>query len=299
MLTSCSFDQDESFRPESDGILLLSEQRLYRLDREGASVLSEEPVADMTIDEDQQVWFAFSEKQQVTSSDGQEMYSTSPLSPHYIAAGPIHLLVVDTLRNELGFFHRKKRTLVHQEPLDKPGEVAVMVDKFYVLSHDSIVHVFLDQALTETGVITLPSGVSAVRPSAEGYILYTLEGEPLRAARIAYLTEALIEAPFSRRNLSPSQPCNWLDQHFPSSLRAVFGTEWTQPVALCPDSIRSGNVAFGTGAHEIAIDFFNSRAFYRHQDSLFGHNLKTNQAIGAWPWPGGSFDKIVSSLAVE
>ena len=297
LFSSCSFDQDESFRPESKGIFVLSGQQLYQLTSQGPTLATTEAVSDIALDENEQLWLAYSSSQRVVSQDGAESFSTAPLNPDYIAFAPIHLLIVDRLRNQLGFFHRKKRKLVHQISLENPGPVEVMVDKFYVLAQDSNIHVFLDQAVTETGVVHLPAAVEAMRPgAAEGFLLFTLKGEPLRAARIAYLTEALVEAPFSRRNLSPSQPCNWTDQRFPPFTRAVYGSEWTHAVALCPDSIRSRGIAFGESAEAIAVDFFNSNTFYLKNDSLFAYDMKKKELIGGWPWGGDSLEKARGSF---
>ncbi|MFK7969762.1 MAG: hypothetical protein AB8F95_05310 [Bacteroidia bacterium] len=300
LLAACSFDQDEEFRPQASGLIILGEAG------EGIVVEDAERVAgvsanDVAADRNGKTWYAFPASQvyfgypEIESQvDLAEIFGdTEGYIPHYITFGTKHLAIVDTVREEVAFFDVKNKGFVHALAIPDPGEIVSLVDKFYVVSEDSVVRVIQEQVFTEIAAITLPASIEAIRLNQDAGLLLLLAGEPARAARIAYLSESLTEPPFNRRNLSPARPCVWKDQYFPPTSRQIFGNEWIAPVALCADSITTSGHSFGAGADQLAVDFFNGISYFSRDSMLYAYRFKTREERIVAPWRFGKFKKVV------
>lgn len=291
LVSSCSFDQDEGFRPDTTGLTVMVGDELFLFQKDAPPLSIDELVGDIATDEDQNVWIARPVAGVVERQDNSESINTEPLIPHFTAVANNHVLVVDTVREAIGFFDRKDRSLARQIDILSPGQVTRLLDKFYVVSGDSTVRVFLDQALTEINAIQLPEAIVDIQEVQNGGLVLSLGGMPRRAARIGYLTEALSEPPFNRSNLSANTPCNWIDQRFSPYVQALYGTEWTASVVLCEDSIRSGSIAFGAGASSMAVDFYAGICFFTQNQTLYAYSLRSQAIVNEWEWSGGLLGK--------
>ena len=301
LISACSFDQDEEWRPASEGILLLAEGELFKLKAGEKTTITNTwgQISDIAADQDGEVWCAFPDEQNLRLYDPKEdalssnVYETAPLTPHFCAFGPQHLVVVDSQLQKVGFFDKKSKKLLLQIDVPEPRAIEVLVDKYYVISQDSLVRIFLDQALTEIGSIKLPRPIDELRKVQDGSLILNLVGQPLRAANVQYLTDGLRETPFNRVNFSEGVRCVWEDQHYPPTTRALFGTEWTSPVGRCEEHLRSNNVVFGARAEDLVVDFFNATVYYLRSGRLYYARLPEGTEQGGEPWAVSRLDKAL------
>ncbi|MEM8887747.1 MAG: hypothetical protein AAGD28_07150 [Bacteroidota bacterium] len=300
LLFSCRYDQDFEFVPKTQQAYFLMDhngQRELRLyEPEGNIFLNEWGVSKGLNNPGdiagagEELWISLPDQSSLArfdiENDELENFSLGNFKAHFLCVGERYLLMSDTLTNQLGFFHLKRKELTSLDLDQQPGKAAYRSTKFYLILGEKDLAIYNELALAPEESLSFEREIfDLVIDNRFSTWVYTRDSLNYRStvswnsnsvdiAAIEVLEDKVAHSPY---------------------LQPTFDKEFTGIVAL------SGNRLLNFPnplADDFAADFFEGNAYYVANDSLRLLNLagESTQLLGSY---SGTFANSFFYLAPD
>ncbi|MEM6634023.1 MAG: hypothetical protein AAF694_30385 [Bacteroidota bacterium] len=287
-LGACTFDDDGEFFPiTSQAFFLLgadegTNRRFVRIEGDQVTEnvgtqwgVSQEQVGDFYLDEEI-LWIGDVTQKRLIKidledSEDQESIDLGQLTPHFLQAGDRHVLLSDTLSNQIGFLHKRRMDLVVRTLEEQPGIAAYRSGKFYLQIGDSSVSIFQEQSFSETDKFDLGGPIKSIQidPSTTFTYVYFLN-EELMGVRID----------FNTNGLSGFSIPNGVEKILHSTIDTPrFDKESTGLATLFSDGIfRLEALSLGQ-VEDVSVDFFENQVYIRQLGQWIRRDVRTGEQL--------------------
>ena len=300
LLISCRYDQDFNFVPQTQQAYFLMqnngqlELRLFEpegnvfLNDWGGSKGLNNP-GDIA-GAGEELWVSLPDQSSLArfdiEKDELENFSLGNFKAHFLSIGERYLLMSDTLSNQLGFFHLRRKELTTLDLDQQPGKAVYRSTKFYLILGQNDLAIYNELALAPEEILNFDREVfDLLVDNRFSTWVYTRDSLNYRTT-VSWNSNAI--------DLPAQQVAENKLAHSPY-LQPTFDKEFTGFVGLAEGRLLNSPNPL---ADDFAADFFEGNAYYVANDSLRLLDLSGESSRVLGPYTG-TFRNSFFYLAAE
>ena len=300
LLFSCRYDEDFNFVPKTQEAFFLMDhngERALRLyDPEGNVFLNDWGREKGLMNPGdiagagEELWIGLPDQNSLARydipKDELETFSLGNFATHHLCIGDRYLLLSDTLSNQLGFFHLRRKELTTLDLDQKPGKAVYRSTKFYLILGEKELAIYNELALAPEEVLGFDREVfDLVVDNRFSTWVYTRDTLNYRTT-VSWNSNSI--------DLPAQQVSENKLAHSPY-LQPTFDKEFTGFVGLADGRLLNSPNPL---ADDFAADFFEGNAYYVANDSLWLLDLagESRRVLGPY---SGTFRNSFFYLAAD
>ena len=284
VLSACSFDNNEDYVLETKAGLFLTQdstgkKSLHRVEKdttyEGWNVsafgIQDADLGDMQ-GQDNELWVSDITHKKIigyhlAKKERTDNFSTGALIPHYICVGDKYILLSDTVARKIGYLKRSNGDLTIWDIGYRSGKAAYKLQRFY-LPADHRLFILSEPAISEiTHHLLQNTPFEMAFDNRTSGFLYAKRNDTLLVSGVDILTGTLQ----NDNTLPRESPAGYDKIRFTPYRVATFGKELTTNLILA--NHRIGYALPNGGIQDFEADFFESKVYYKRNDTLYRQHL--------------------------